>query len=142
MSKKKTTAPFAEGTKVRLNRDVKRMPPFDHDRRKGDVAYVESYVPAEESEDGVPFYWLDNNDGTSFGIAGADAVELVMDAKAVAARRPPTVAELFSAIGWLDDPLITGCSLDGSTVTLYGETDEGLEFSVDVTFSKPTRVGL
>lgn len=109
--------------------------------RKGETFVVEDYVSSEDSDaDGAePFYWGSNHGGMNNITVLAKHAEQIKSAAAMANRKAPSKAAIAEAIG---GEVLTDhdgfffneadYSTKDGTVELYGETDDGIEFSVTV----------
>lgn len=129
---------FPEGTKVRLTRAVADLS-GGRTRRVGFEFVVETYVPADEAEDGQAFYWGSSEHGGNDVTVPADAVELVMTAEAMRNRLLPTITEFTDALRSdlcgmdaetfeTDETVVEGDGL----VLIAGRTTEGLRFAAYV----------
>lgn len=132
--------PMTAGAIGRFTRDVDDLSTSGLRHYKGERFEVETHVDAEESEDGVPFYW-----GSRVGNIGgvcvpADAVEQAMTAREADARQLPTRAALLQEIAWGVSGPQRDFEIDTSemhlderdTVTLFGTTHDGLRFAAVV----------
>lgn len=110
--------------------------------RKGHEFIIEDYVNAEESDDGVPFYWgSTHKSGNINDVAvSADRVELIKTEAAMNSRTLPSanaIAEYLASealgFGGEDFSFSEGdYSAGDGTLELYGRTTEGLPMSVTV----------
>jgi hypothetical protein len=138
-----------EGARARLTRDV-------HDLAAGTEFTVDEYleprpeVEREPDEIDAPHYYGSVNGGSYNLFAPADAVEQVMSAAAMQARRPPTARQLRDAIS-LDllgrfadgDFVLDETDRDGErSLEVYGRTASGLPFGFRVTVSDPWETDL
>lgn len=137
------TTPIEEGAMVRLTRtvdDLKVVP--GHSRhRKGETFIVEEFLtagdPAKDEID-VDFYYGNTQGGYNNVCVPADAVELVLTARQVRDRKPPSLVTLTDLVAseCLTDS--DAMSLDSSErfpdgrVEFYGRTVEGLSFMFEV----------
>jgi len=140
-----TTHPMEHGARARLTEEYV----FEHaiggprTYPKGHEFEVTDYVSAEESEDGVAFYW--GNSGGGFGNVAVPAslVEQVLTAEEMRNRTPPSLAALTRVLHSLSGQDGVGFTLDevdghghpDGTVDVYGETSNGLRFGFTVTIS-------
>jgi len=140
-----TTHPIEHGARARLIEEYT----FEHaiggprTYPKGHEFEVTDYVSAEESEDGVAFYW--GNTGGGFGniAVPANLVEQAMSAEEMANRTPPSLATLTGllhelcgqdGVGYTIDE-VDGHGQPDGVAQVYGETDHGLRFGFTVTIS-------
>ena len=106
---------------------------------KGATFEVEDYVPAEEAEDGIAFYWGSSHGGMNNLCVRADKVELVKTAEEMDARRIPTADAIIRALDCMGD--YDGFRIDeadapeGASREISGRTDDGLFFACTITVS-------
>lgn len=143
------SAPIAEGAMAVMTRDVQDLGrDFSGNyrtRHKGMQFIVEDYVPAEEAEDGVAFYYGSAEGGINNIAVPADAVEQTMTPAEVRNRKLPSLRALGAYLchldqgdgfefdegdysGIKDDPQ----NPEQAQLELYGTTDEGLRFAMAV----------
>lgn len=145
-----TTTPLAEGALARLTRDLEPMSQHERRQRAGLLFRIEDYVTAEQSEDGVAFYWGSSNTGINDVCVPADAVEQVMTPQQARARRPPGLPSLLRYLGSAllddgDDFKIHETNQreeHDRSVTAYGTTDDGIRFAVVVAVESVMEVDL
>jgi hypothetical protein len=122
--------PLPEGTHARVVRFVEGF-----EARVGTEFEVEDYVTAEQAEDGVAFYWGSRHGGINNVTAAASSIEVVRTAEQMRARRVPTCEEVARGLSLLGDHDTFDCDEtepDGSLVTCYGATPDGLRVAVEV----------
>lgn len=127
------------GALAKIIRDIP-SDDFNHALHTGQLIVIEDYVSAEESEDGIPFYWASSHGTGNMNDVSvyADAVELVKTSKQMNSRRIPTVSEIrdFLSSALLDDGEgfeVTETDRDGENgVEIAGQTSDGLRFAATV----------
>lgn len=133
-----STEPIEAGALARITRDI-RDEENSRDRKKGDLVEIECYVSAEESEDGIAFYWASSNGTGNVNdvCIDADAVEIAKTADQMSARRIPSVEELraylgSALLGDTDTFNVTETDRDGNGVEIAGKTNDGLRFAATI----------
>lgn len=136
-----STPIIEEGALARITRDItdeysKRQ------YRKGHEFIVEDYVSAEESEDGIPFYWGSTHKSGNINdvVVVHDAVELVKSSADLAARTLPSAKAIAAylageALGFGGDDFSfreADYSAGDGSLELYGRTADGLPMGVTV----------
>lgn len=129
------------GTLIKVTEDSSNNPNWPQGRdgmpySKGREGVIEDYASAEESEDGHPFYWVNDNGYGTFPV-DAEHVEVVKTVEAMEARRIPTMEELrdylgSELLGDCDTFDITQTDRDGSGVEIAGKTSDGLRFAATI----------
>jgi hypothetical protein len=110
--------------------------------RKGQSIIIEDYVSAEESLDGVPFYWGSVNGGVYNIWIRADRVELTRSAAEMSARTIPDAEAIIKALSSavmdrFDGFEINETEIDGpDSLLVYGCTGDGLQFGFTLTVSE------
>lgn len=137
------TTPFQPGDLLETIKKLHKSE-YQRERPKGTRFTVEGYVPAEESEDGKPFYWGSTSGGLNNIIVPTKHVKLIKSANQMAQRTVPTVAELTRALNSalhvsadkfsIDE---TDQDQDSGTIECAGETEDGLRFAFTVSISQP-----
>ena len=96
---------------------------------------IESYISAEDSEDGEAFYWVVSlEDGISTYALRATDIEQVMDKAAARARKIPSPVEVMreissSLLGSFDTFSVEEITRDSAgAAEVYGRTFDGLPF--------------
>lgn len=141
----RTIHPIEEGALARTTTDIIRDKGGERERRypKGHEFVVEDYVSAEDSEDGVPFYWGSTHKSGNMNdvVVEARHVELVKSEAVMSARTLPSakaIAEYLGSesLGGFGGKGFTFNEADYSagdgTLELYGSTDDGLPVGVTV----------
>lgn len=136
-----TIHPIEEGALARITQDFHN----DHNKlqyRKGHEFIIADYVNAEESVDGIPFYWGSTHKSGNINDVAvrADCVELVKTEAAMNSRTLPSanaIAEYLAseALGFGGEDFSfneADYSAGDGTLELYGRTTEGLPMSVTV----------
>lgn len=119
--------PLAPGTPVRTKND-------------NTVCIVEFHVTADEAVSGGAFYSVIRPGGEFMDYDEADIVEVVAATQEAADDRLPTKEQVHRLLALLcgeetDDLSIDETEIDEDYVTLYGETELGSAFSVEVRIS-------
>lgn len=110
---------------------------------------VDDYIPAEDSDDGVPFYLVSDDGGGFFAGFDIDASKIVQvsSAREAANREVPSKSVVRNEIDWL------GCFGDAidfhesewngeDGVTLLGKAENGLDIVVTVKIESVERQGI
>lgn len=141
----RTIHPIKEGSLARTTAAVIRDAGDKRERRypKGHEFIVEDYVSADDSEDGIPFYWGSTHKSGNMNdvVVEASCVELVKTEAAMSARTLPSAQAIaehlgsealggFGGQGFSFNEADYGAG-DG-TLELYGSTDDGLAVGVTV----------
>lgn len=128
--------PIEIGAMARMLRETENLDGRGRTYRRGDTFVIEDYVSAEESEDGIPFYYGSRNDGINNVCVRARDVEQIRTAKEMQSRKVPSAKEILDVVAsnMLGDS--GGFDIDESykdpdagVVEFYGETAEGLRFA-------------
>lgn len=119
--------PIASGSLVRAKNDQQ-------------VHEVEYHVTAEESENGVAFYYLYNQRRGCFDLDEDQITEIVATPGEARAKRVPTRGQVHRLLWRLcgeetDELSIDETEIDEDYVTLYGENEFGQRFAVEVCVS-------
>lgn len=125
-----------------LARTIRRTSPaysFD-ELGEGLEFEVETYVPAEEAEDGIDFYWGNADGGMMSVCVRAEDVEQVKTKAEMEARALPSVgdiaehlvSEALGGFGAKFDIHEADYGAGDGFINLYGKTREGLPFAVAV----------
>lgn len=126
---------FSIGDEVEV---IESITESDNEIRAGQKMVVEDYVPAEESEDGKAFYWLNHQNGYNNRNRWAleSNLNLVASASEVSKRTVPTIEAIAKSIKI--DPWGGDFSWDSiepcgeGRVGITGRTSDGLEFVTEV----------
>ena len=129
-------APIEIGAMARMLRETENLDGRGRTYRRGDTFIIEDYVSAEESEDGIPFYYGSSNDGINNVCVLARDVEQVLSVEEVRSRKIPSVKEILDVVASNMLGSSNGIDIDESykdpdagVVEFYGQTDEGLSFA-------------
>lgn len=119
--------PIASGSLVRAKNDHQ-------------VHEVEYHVTAEESENGVAFYYLYNHRRGCFDLDEDQITEVVATPEEAAAKRAPTRGQVHWLLSRLcgqetDDLSIDETEICEDRVKLYGENEFGQRFAAEVRVS-------
>lgn len=144
-----TSTPYPPGTVVRCDAANGGLPTEGNaiTCHKGTEFEVESYVAADDDDNdagGIAFYWGRTRDGGDVACAASVAV-LVRTAEEQANRAIPTLTDVTTALasvaidmegrgaaGFEADETNTYGKPETGVFEVYGQTDDGLRFGVEV----------
>ena len=104
--------------------------------KTGQAVTVEDFVSAEESEDGIPFYWASSDHGMNDVILFDGDFEVKLTAAQARARRPPSPEQVVRALSFIGDHGTFDCDEtepDGASLLCFGRTPDGLRIAVELT---------
>lgn len=119
----------------------------DREYPEGLHGIVQSYVPAEESQDGHAYYWVSLAGRFHSATVAAEHVRVAKTPSQVARAQLPRLGSITEHVQRSltragDGFTVTRADLDddGSTITLHARTEDGLTFGVQMSVGEPFEV--